>query len=70
MYVCVCNAVTDRAIRRAARDGVRTFEELRATTGCSGGCGCCEPTARKLFAEALAEARALPLDILPAAVAA
>lgn len=53
MYVCICNAVTERDIQDAVADGARNFEQLRACTGCSSTCGCCEPEARKAFAEAL-----------------
>jgi bacterioferritin-associated ferredoxin len=45
MYICMCNAVTDHDIRRAAADGVR-FAELQTRTGCSDCCGCCESEAR------------------------
>lgn len=66
MYVCICNSVTDRDIRRAARDGLRSFAELQACTGCSTTCGCCEPLARQVLNEAVAEA----CMQLPAAAAA
>ena len=46
MYVCMCNAVTDHDIRREAADGVHSFAELQARTGCSDCCGCCEQEAR------------------------
>lgn len=49
MYVCVCNAVSERAIRDAVEDGVRTFGELQAETGCGTCCGCCEPVAIQLM---------------------
>jgi len=49
MYICLCNAVTDHDIRREAADGVRTFDELQARTGCSDCCGCCETEARATF---------------------
>ena len=38
MNVCVCHAVTERAVREAAAAGVRTFEELTMRTGCGGTC--------------------------------
>jgi bacterioferritin-associated ferredoxin len=41
MYICLCNAVTDHDIRREAADGVRSFAELQARTGCSDCCGYC-----------------------------
>ena len=46
MYICLCNAVTDHDIRRAAADGVQSFAQLQARTGCSDCCGCCEQDAR------------------------
>lgn len=54
MYVCVCNAVTDRQIRRAVRNGVLTFEQLRSVLHVSTCCGRCEPFAREVLAEAVA----------------
>ena len=55
MYVCICNAVTDRDIGRAAEHGVETYAQLQACTGCGSCCGCCETEARRLLAEACAE---------------
>ena len=49
MYVCVCNAVSERAIREAVEGGVRTYGELQAETGCGTCCGCCEPVATQLM---------------------
>ena len=45
MYICLCNAVTDHDIRREAADGVQTFAELQARTGCGDCCGCCRDEA-------------------------
>ena len=53
MYICLCNAVTDHDIRREVADGVRTFAELQARTGCSDCCGCCESEARACLAQAI-----------------
>lgn len=53
MYICLCNAVTDHDIRREAADGVRSFAELQARTGCSDCCGCCEQEARNTLALAV-----------------
>jgi bacterioferritin-associated ferredoxin len=41
MYVCVCNAITDKQIRRAARSGVSSLYELRGKLGVAAGCGSC-----------------------------
>jgi bacterioferritin-associated ferredoxin len=53
MYVCLCNCVRDRDLREAAAAGVRSFEELKATTRVSTGCGRCETMAREVFDRAL-----------------
>jgi bacterioferritin-associated ferredoxin len=53
MYICLCNAVTDHDIRREAADGVQSFSELQARTGCSDCCGTCEPMARATLAKAV-----------------
>lgn len=53
MYICLCNAVTDHDIRRAAAEGVRSFAELQARTGCSDCCGCCETEARATLNKAI-----------------
>jgi bacterioferritin-associated ferredoxin len=52
MYVCVCNAITDRAIRAAAESGVTTLDELTLRTGCAGGCGSCRELAIQVLTEA------------------
>ena len=53
MYVCVCNAVTENAIREAVDNGVRSLAELRLHTGCSMTCGTCQDLAEEVLAEAI-----------------
>jgi bacterioferritin-associated ferredoxin len=55
MYICLCNAITDHDIRRAAADGVRSFAELQTRTGCSDCCGCCESEARTTLDDAISQ---------------
>lgn len=64
MYICMCNAVTDHAIRRAAAEGVESFSQLQARTGCSDCCGACEPEARQCLRDAVAASRQV-LNFLP-----
>jgi len=66
MYVCICNGVTDRAIRDAARNGAHTLAELSAATGCSTTCGCCGDMAMQLLDEAHREmsSTGFPLPVL------
>lgn len=54
MYICMCNGVTESAVRRAVQAGIRTLGELTAATGCGAGCGCCLDTAEELLLEARA----------------
>jgi bacterioferritin-associated ferredoxin len=51
MYVCVCNAVTDREIRQCVALGAQTFEQVRECLGVSNSCGRCEPVARQIVIE-------------------
>ncbi len=51
MYVCVCNAVTDREIRQCVALGAHTFEQVRECLGVSTCCGTCEPVARQIVVE-------------------
>ena len=59
MYVCVCNAVTDREIRGAAKLGARTLDDLSATLGVATCCRRCTDCARKVLADAVCAARRL-----------
>jgi len=67
MYVCICNAVTERAIREAAREGVRSLAELSRRTGCADCCGSCADLAREILDETH---QARPLDLPMIAIAA
>ncbi len=49
MYICICKAVTDRQIRRAARGGVDNLYELREQLGVSSGCGTCAGAAQAIL---------------------
>ena len=51
MYVCICNAVTDKQIRRAAARGVDSLYELRESLGVATGCGSCGDVAAEILAE-------------------
>ncbi len=66
MYVCVCNGVTDQAIREAAAAGVDTLCELTMRTGCGACCGSCVSYASRVLEEsrpASADARHIPVAI-------
>ena len=41
MYVCVCNAVTERHIVQAVEQGARRLRDLRDSLGVAAECGRC-----------------------------
>ena len=41
MYICLCNAVTEGAVRECAKNGVCSLEHLEAELGVGAGCGRC-----------------------------
>ena len=55
MYVCVCNAVTERQIREAAAGGAQTLKDLRRELGVGSECGRCASCARACLREAQAK---------------
>jgi bacterioferritin-associated ferredoxin len=56
MYVCICNAVNESAIRQAVEDGVTSFRGLSLRTGCGTQCGSCVKQAREILDRALEDA--------------
>ena len=49
MYVCVCNAVTESQVLRAAEEGVRNLRGLQARLGIALECGRCASHAHGLL---------------------
>lgn len=49
MYVCVCNAVTERQILELADEGCTSVAELRMRTGLGADCGTCLKSAVRLL---------------------
>lgn len=45
MYVCICNAITEKQIRKAARAGVSDLGGLQMELGVATGCGTCSDAA-------------------------
>lgn len=60
MYVCICNAVTERQVRECARDGACTLDELAFQLGVATCCGRCRECAQALLAEHHAAPSPLP----------
>ena len=66
MYVCICNAVTDKQIRRAAASGVDNLYELREHLGVASTCGTCADQAQSILSEANQSSYAQPATYYPA----
>lgn len=41
MYVCLCNAITDRQIKEIVAAGASSLTDLQAQLGVATCCGCC-----------------------------
>jgi len=66
MYVCICNAITDKQIRAAADSGAGDLWALQRELGVASGCGSCRESASEILAEHRREAFAQPAIYRPA----
>ena len=66
MYVCICNAITDKQIRRAAKNGVDNLYELREHLGVASNCGSCADQAQSILNESSHKTLARPSMYYPA----
>lgn len=67
MYVCICNAITDKQIRKAAKAGVSDIGGLQSELGVAAGCGSCEEVAAEILREERQRPRvATPVVYTPA----
>jgi len=64
MYVCICKAVTDKEIRKAAARGADNLYELRESLGVASGCGQCADHAQEILDQSAAR-RAGPRKYVP-----
>jgi bacterioferritin-associated ferredoxin len=51
MYVCFCNALTDRKVREAAAAGATRPADIYQACDCAAKCGTCARTLRKIIEE-------------------
>ena len=70
MYVCVCNAVTERQIRQAISRGAATAAQLRETLGVATGCGSCQDCLGDYLAQTASEVAGLSAGATAGATAA
>lgn len=45
MFVCVCNAITEKQVRHSVAGGARTLEDLQLELGVATCCGTCAEVA-------------------------
>ena len=51
MIICLCNGITEKEVRQAAREGARSPEQAYATLDCELQCGCCLDDAQEIIDE-------------------
>jgi len=51
VYICICNAVTQRQVEESAKAGATSLEDLAATLGVGAGCGRCRECAKDCLRE-------------------
>lgn len=56
MVVCICNAIREQDVRKAARNGARSACQAYRTLGRQPKCGQCVPFARAIIDEECAAA--------------
>lgn len=49
MYICICNAITDRQINKAIANGATTLADLQYELGVATECGTCLDSAVQLL---------------------
>lgn len=52
MYVCICHGVTEKDIKKAAKNGAQSLQDIKQTTGCATGCGTCADVALEVLQNA------------------
>jgi bacterioferritin-associated ferredoxin len=52
LYICICNAVTEKAVRECARNGTCSIDELAFELGVGAGCGRCRDCASEVLRDA------------------
>jgi bacterioferritin-associated ferredoxin len=70
MYVCVCNSVTDKQIRKCVEQGACSIEHLSDELNVATCCGKCKSCAKRVLREAMKDITAtvntVPVDLVPA----
>jgi bacterioferritin-associated ferredoxin len=57
MYICICNAITERDVRECVRRGCCSMDELSVELGVGTCCGRCRPAASDILNETQSQPR-------------
>ena len=49
MYICICNAVTDKEIKKAIRNGAGSIKKLNQQLNVGSNCGSCVSSVQALL---------------------
>ena len=66
MYICICNGITDKQIRRAAKAGAMSIRALQNELGVAAGCGSCREAASEILSECDRRSAPRPQVYIPA----
>ncbi len=69
MYICVCNAVTDKAIKKAICNGACSVSDLTQQLNVGSCCGKCKSCAFKILKEIDLAPKILLNNIKPESIA-
>lgn len=74
MFICICNAITERQVKTAVAEGAQTLSDLQGQLGVASCCGCCAETAMEYlpggrYAAQVVQASAQPQGALVAEAA-
>lgn len=68
MYICICNAVTEKHIENAVEQGACRMRDLRQQLGVAADCACCAESARRCLTTALEQRADRSWNPVPACV--
>ena len=61
MYICICNAITDRQIKQAVKDSAaQSVSDMYRSMSCRPQCGRCTPTVLGLMRQPTEQPMLLP----------
>ena len=59
MYICLCNAVTEREIRSCAQEGACSMSDLERCLGVGTNCGRCRSMATEILNDSRSDSRTI-----------